>query len=78
MDNLQQKFGTGPVFFTAISTILGAIMFLRFGFAVGSVGLLGTFAIILIGWLIAQCQRHNCATDTTGLMRIQTVAQRIG
>ena len=45
----KQKFGTAPVFFTAISTILGAIMFLRFGFAVGSVGLLGTVGIILIG-----------------------------
>ncbi|HHM21702.1 MAG TPA: amino acid permease [Bacteroidetes bacterium] len=43
------KFGTAPVFFTAISTILGAIMFLRFGFAVGQVGFLGTIAIILIG-----------------------------
>lgn len=46
---LKQKFGTAPVFFTAISTILGAIMFLRFGFAVGAVGFLGTLAIILIG-----------------------------
>ncbi|MCH2046039.1 MAG: amino acid permease [Saprospiraceae bacterium] len=49
---LQQKnagFGTAPVFFTAISTILGAIMFLRFGYAVGHVGFLGTIAIILIG-----------------------------
>ena len=44
-----KKFGTAPVFFTAISTILGAIMFLRFGFAVGNVGLAGTFAIVLIG-----------------------------
>ena len=44
-----QKFGTAPVFFTAISTILGAVMFLRFGFAVGNVGLLGTIAIVLIG-----------------------------
>ncbi|MEN0006568.1 MAG: amino acid permease, partial [Bacteroidota bacterium] len=44
-----RKFGTAPVFFTAISTILGAVMFLRFGFAVGNVGLLGTIAIILIG-----------------------------
>ena len=49
MEKMKQKFGTGPVFFTAISTILGAIMFLRFGFAVGSVGFLGTIAIILIG-----------------------------
>lgn len=45
----KNQFGTGPVFFTAISTILGAIMFLRFGFAVGAVGLIGTIAIILIG-----------------------------
>jgi amino acid transporter len=46
---IRRKFGTAPVFFTAISTILGAIMFLRFGFAVGTVGLVGTIAIILIG-----------------------------
>lgn len=44
-----RKFGTAPVFFTAISTILGAIMFLRFGFAVGHVGFIGTMAIILVG-----------------------------
>ncbi len=49
MKNNTRKFGTAPVFFTAISTILGAIMFLRFGFAVGTVGLLGTIAIVLIG-----------------------------
>jgi len=43
------KFGTAPVFFTAISTILGAVMFLRFGFAVGNVGFFGTILIVLIG-----------------------------
>jgi amino acid transporter len=42
-------FGTGPVFLASISTILGAIMFLRFGYAVGSVGLLGSLLIILVG-----------------------------
>ncbi len=47
--NKVQTFGTAPVFFTAIATILGAIMFLRFGFAVGQVGFLGAIAIILIG-----------------------------
>ena len=47
--SLKNKFGTAPVFFTAISTILGAIMFLRFGYAVGNVGLTGTILIILIG-----------------------------
>ncbi len=45
----KNQFGTAPVFFTAISTVLGAIMFLRFGYAVGVVGLAGTMAIILIG-----------------------------
>ena len=49
MSKAIQKFGTAPVFFTAISTVLGAVMFLRFGFAVGQVGLMGTLAIILIG-----------------------------
>ncbi|MCB1043458.1 MAG: amino acid permease [Acidobacteria bacterium] len=47
-----QKFGTAPVFFTAISTILGAIMFLRFGYAVGHTGFAGTLLIILLGHLV--------------------------
>ncbi|MEO9485255.1 MAG: amino acid permease [Ekhidna sp.] len=45
-------FGTAPVFLTAISTILGAILFLRFGFVVGSVGFLGALAIIGISHLV--------------------------
>lgn len=45
----SNKFGTAPVFFTAISTILGAVLFLRFGFAVGTLGFFGTVMIILIG-----------------------------
>ncbi|MCB0687572.1 MAG: amino acid permease, partial [Saprospiraceae bacterium] len=50
MANLNTgKFGTTPVFFTAISTILGAILFLRFGFAVGQLGFLSTLLIIIIG-----------------------------
>jgi len=48
----KSKFGTLPVFLTAISTILGAVMFLRFGFAVGSVGFMGTVFIILIGHMV--------------------------
>lgn len=48
----KAQFGTAPVFLTAISTILGAVMFLRFGYAVGTVGFLGTVAIILIGHLV--------------------------
>ena len=45
-------FGTMPVFMTALSTILGAILFLRFGWAVGNVGLLGILGIIALGHLI--------------------------
>lgn len=45
-------FGTLPVFLAGISTILGAIMFLRFGYAVGNVGLLGSVGIIIIGHLV--------------------------
>jgi amino acid transporter len=48
-DLSSKKFGTTPVFFTAISTILGAILFLRFGYAVGNVGFIGTLMIVLIG-----------------------------
>jgi len=47
-----KKFGTAPVFVTAISTILGAILFLRFGFAIGSVGFWGTILIIILGHLV--------------------------
>jgi amino acid transporter len=52
MEKIQEKkrsFGTAPVFLTAISTILGAILFLRFGFAVSSLGFLGVLGIIAIG-----------------------------
>jgi amino acid transporter len=52
MDNKIKKFGTAPVFFTAISTILGAILFLRFGFAVGTLGFWGVILIILLGHLV--------------------------
>ena len=46
---VRGRFGTAPVFLTSISTILGAIMFLRFGYAVGHVGFMGVLAIILLG-----------------------------
>lgn len=43
------QFGTTPVFMASICTILGAILFLRFGYAVGHVGFLGALGIILLG-----------------------------
>ena len=52
LNNTKTNFGTTPVFITAISTILGAILFLRFGYAVGHTGLLGAFAIIILGHLV--------------------------
>lgn len=48
----KANFGTAPVFFTAISTILGAILFLRFGWAIGQLGFLGIVGIIVLGHLI--------------------------
>jgi len=45
-------FGTTPVFLAGISTILGAIMFLRFGYAVGNVGLFGALMIVVLGHLV--------------------------
>ena len=52
MDHIKDKvksFGTAPVYFTAISTILGAILFLRFGFAVGVLGFTGVLGLIILG-----------------------------
>ena len=45
-------FGTAPVFLASISTILGAILFLRFGYAVAHVGLWGSLMIIALGHLV--------------------------
>ncbi|HXK80857.1 MAG TPA: amino acid permease [Bacteroidales bacterium] len=50
--NENQKFGTAPVFFTAIATILGAILFLRFGFAVGTLGFWGVILLVFLGHLV--------------------------
>lgn len=48
----EKKFGTLQVFLTSICTILGAILFLRFGWAVGQVGLGLTLLIVVIGHLV--------------------------
>ncbi|MDD4645129.1 MAG: amino acid permease [Bacteroidales bacterium] len=50
--HLDKRFGTAPVFLTAISTILGAILFLRFGYAVGTLGFIGVVLIIIVGHLV--------------------------
>ncbi len=48
----QKTFGTLEVFITSISTILGAILFLRFGWAVGNLGFTKTLIIILLGHMV--------------------------
>ncbi|MCL2073498.1 MAG: amino acid permease [Marinilabiliaceae bacterium] len=44
--------GTLPVYLTAASTIMGAIMFLRFGMAVGELGFWGALFLIILGHMI--------------------------
>jgi amino acid transporter len=50
--NKGTGFGTAPVYLTAISTILGAILFLRFGYATGVLGFFGVILIIVLGHAI--------------------------
>ena len=50
--NHKANFGTLPVFMTTISTILGAILFLRLGYAVGHTGFIGAIGIIALGHLV--------------------------
>lgn len=49
LKNATGQFGTTPVFMASICTILGAILFLRFGYAVGHVGFIGALGVILLG-----------------------------
>ena len=46
------QLGTMPVFLTSIATILGAILFLRFGYAVANISLLGTIALVIVANLV--------------------------
>ena len=48
----EQGFGISAVFWTTLSTILGAVLFLRMGYAVAHVGLMGAIAIVLLGHLV--------------------------
>ena len=53
-NNSDKKGGLGtiPVYFTAASTILGAILFLRLGTAVGTLGFWGAILLVILGHLI--------------------------
>jgi len=48
----SKKFGTAAVYLTSISSILGAILFLRFGFATGVLGFWGAIGIVILGHAI--------------------------
>ncbi len=48
----KNNFGTPEVFVTSISTILGAILFLKFGWAVGNLGFFKVVSLIIIGHLV--------------------------
>ena len=48
----KKGFGAAAVYMTSISSILGAILFLRFGFATGTLGFWGVIIIILLGHAI--------------------------
>ncbi|MCL2329189.1 MAG: amino acid permease [Bacteroidetes bacterium] len=50
--NNNKGLGVLPVYFTAATTILGAILFLRFGFAVGTLGFWGAILLVILGHLI--------------------------
>jgi Amino acid transporters len=50
--NTKSGFGTAAVYFTAISSILGAILFLRLGYATGMLGFWGAIIIVLLGHMI--------------------------
>lgn len=52
MQQNKKSFGTAPVFATSIATILGAILFLRFGFSVATVGPYGTILIIILAHFV--------------------------
>ena len=52
MEKIKGNFGTMAVFMTSISAILGAILFLRFGIATGTLGFWGAIAIIIVGHMI--------------------------
>jgi amino acid transporter len=49
--NKKKGLGTIPVFFLSLSTLVGAVMFLRFGYVVAHVGLLSGLGMILLGHL---------------------------
>lgn len=63
-----KKFGTfGGVFTPTLLTILGVIMYLRMGWVVGNAGLLGSWLIIIVSFLITLCTALSMSAITTNI-----------
>ena len=63
-----KKFGTfGGVFTPTLLTILGVIMYLRMGWVVGNAGLLGTWLIIILSFLITLFTALSMSSITTNI-----------
>lgn len=52
VSNKKIGFGTLPVYLTTVTTILGAVLFLRFGYAAAHVGFWGLIGLIVIGHIV--------------------------
>lgn len=66
--NHIKKFGTfGGVFTPTLLTILGVIMYLRMGWVVGNAGLLGSWLIIIVSFLITLCTALSMSAITTNI-----------
>ncbi len=64
----MKKFDTfGGVFTPTLLTILGVIMYLRLGWVVGNAGLLGTWLIILLSFLITLATALSMSSITTNI-----------
>ncbi|OKH19350.1 amino acid permease [[Limnothrix rosea] IAM M-220] len=74
MTNAQEKSGLGMfggVYTPSILTILGVIMYLRFGWVVGNAGLLGTLAIVTLANVITFLTALSiCAIATDKVVRV--------
>ncbi len=65
-ESQENKLGTfGGVFTPSILTILGVIMYLRFGWVVGNVGLIGTLIIVTLATLITLLTSLSIASIST-------------
>ncbi len=63
-----KKFGTfAGVFTPTILTILGVIMYLRMGWVVGNAGLLGTWLIVIISFMITLTTALSMSAITTNI-----------